>query len=78
MIDDILVTAAGKQKINDQSIYIKMNVCLSVCMYVCMFAIQIHMLAPKLTKLATVKLWAQRQVFNALGVPQVHVLGHSG
>ena len=57
-------------------ILIYKNESVSVC--VCMFTMHGHMRAPILTKLGTVKFWAQGQVFNASGIPQVHVLAHDG
>ena len=50
----------------------------SVMVCVCMFSIEIHMHVPIVTKLGIGVDRIQEQVFNALGVPQVHVLGHGG
>ena len=50
----------------------------SVLVCVCMFSIEIYMHAPIATKLGIGVDRVQEQVFNALGVPQVHVLGHGG
>ena len=57
-----------------------MFVCMSVCMCVCVcvFTMHGHMRCPILINLGTGKLWVRGQVFNALGVPQVHVLGRGG
>ena len=59
-------------------IYKNESLCVCVCLCVCMYAMQIHMRAPIWTKLGTVQLWVQGQVFNALEVPQVRVLAHGG
>ena len=50
----------------------------SVMVCVCMFSIEIHIHVPIVTKLGIGVDRIQEQVFNALGVPQVHVLGHGG